>query len=76
MMRGDLGRLYFMIHKDDLHGRRFDRVWLILQVLLGLLGPLILCRDESRHGTHECVRHIGPHSGLVRCKLPPAPPQR
>ena len=31
MMWGDLGRLYFMIHKDDLRYRRFDKVWLILQ---------------------------------------------
>ena len=31
MMWGDMGRLYFMIHKDDLQHRRFDQVWLILQ---------------------------------------------
>lgn len=31
MMWGDMGRLYFMIHKDDLQHRRFDKVWLILQ---------------------------------------------
>jgi uncharacterized protein YwqG len=31
MMWGDMGRLYFMIHKDDLRYRRFDKVWLILQ---------------------------------------------
>jgi uncharacterized protein YwqG len=28
---GDEGRIYFMIHKDDLRRRRFDDVWLILQ---------------------------------------------
>jgi uncharacterized protein YwqG len=31
MMWGDMGRLYFMIHKGDLQHRRFDDVWLILQ---------------------------------------------
>ena len=31
MMWGDMGRLYFMIHKDDLQYRRFDKVWQILQ---------------------------------------------
>jgi uncharacterized protein YwqG len=31
MMWGDAGRIYFLIRKDDLMGRRFDRVWLILQ---------------------------------------------
>ncbi len=31
MMWGDLGRLYVMIHKDDLRHRRFDKVWQILQ---------------------------------------------
>ena len=31
MMWGDMGRLYFMIHKDDLRDRRFEKVWLILQ---------------------------------------------
>jgi len=31
MYWGDSGRLYFMIHKDDLRHRRFDNVWLILQ---------------------------------------------
>jgi uncharacterized protein YwqG len=31
MMWGDVGRLYFMIHKDDLQHRRFEKVWLILQ---------------------------------------------
>jgi uncharacterized protein YwqG len=31
MYWGDSGRLYFMIHKDDLRRRRFDNVWLILQ---------------------------------------------
>jgi uncharacterized protein YwqG len=31
MMWGDLGRIYFMIHKDDLRRRRFENVVLILQ---------------------------------------------
>lgn len=31
MMWGDMGRLYFMIHKDDLRDLRFDKVWTILQ---------------------------------------------
>jgi uncharacterized protein YwqG len=31
MMRGDVGRLYFWIHEDDLRAQRFDRVWLALQ---------------------------------------------
>lgn len=31
MMWGDVGILYFWIHRDDLAARRFDRVWLILQ---------------------------------------------
>jgi uncharacterized protein YwqG len=31
MMWGDLGRLYFMIHKADLASRHFDKVWTILQ---------------------------------------------
>lgn len=31
MMWGDLGRLYFMIHKGDLRRRQFDNVWAILQ---------------------------------------------
>jgi len=30
-MWGDLGRIYFWIHKDDLKNRNFDNVWLILQ---------------------------------------------
>ena len=28
---GDEGRLFFIIHKDDLVHRRFDNVWVILQ---------------------------------------------
>lgn len=31
LMFGDCGRIYFYIRKEDLHARRFDRVWLILQ---------------------------------------------
>lgn len=31
MMWGDVGTLYFWIHKDDLAERRFDKVWLIMQ---------------------------------------------
>lgn len=31
MMWGDVGRLYFMIHKADLDDRRFDKVWTVLQ---------------------------------------------
>ncbi len=31
LMFGDLGRIYFYIHKDDLAARNFDNVWLILQ---------------------------------------------
>jgi uncharacterized protein YwqG len=31
MMWGDMGRIYFMIHKDDLRNRNFGNVWLILQ---------------------------------------------
>ncbi len=31
MMWGDLGRLYFMIHKDDLKARRFEKCWMTLQ---------------------------------------------
>lgn len=31
MMWGDVGMLYFMIRKQDLAARHFDRVWMILQ---------------------------------------------
>lgn len=31
MMWGDVGRLYYGIHKDDLAARAFDRVWLSMQ---------------------------------------------
>ena len=31
LMFGDCGRIYFYIRREDLHTRRFDRVWLILQ---------------------------------------------
>jgi len=31
MMWGDVGRLYFLIHKTDLEQRRFDRTWLVFQ---------------------------------------------
>ena len=31
MVWGDVGRIYFMIHKDALRRRQFDQVWLILQ---------------------------------------------
>lgn len=33
-MFGDCGHIYFYITKEDLAARRFDRVWLILPVLL------------------------------------------
>ena len=25
-----------------------------------------MCRDESRHGTHECVRHVAPDDEVCR----------
>ncbi len=31
MMRGDAGRLYFYIRRQDLAERRFEDVWMILQ---------------------------------------------
>ena len=31
MMWGDMGRLYFLIHKKDLANGNFDKVWTILQ---------------------------------------------
>jgi len=31
MMWGDVGRLYFLIHKRDLQQRLFDRTWLVFQ---------------------------------------------
>jgi uncharacterized protein YwqG len=31
MMWGDMGRLYFLIHKEDLANGNFDKVWTILQ---------------------------------------------
>jgi uncharacterized protein YwqG len=31
MMWGDLGRIYYWIHKQDLESRRFENVWLVLQ---------------------------------------------
>lgn len=31
MVWGDVGTLYFWIHRDDLAARRFDKVWMILQ---------------------------------------------
>ena len=31
MMWGDMGRLYFMMHKEDLRRRCFDNVWLVLE---------------------------------------------
>ena len=27
-----------------------------------------LCREESRHGTHECVRHVGLVAGCGRAR--------
>ena len=29
MMWGDMGRLYFLIHRDDLQARRFEKAWMI-----------------------------------------------
>lgn len=31
LMFGDVGRLYFMVHKDDLRKQNFDNVWIIMQ---------------------------------------------
>lgn len=36
LMFGDCGHIYFYITKEDLAARRFDRIWLILPVLLKL----------------------------------------
>jgi uncharacterized protein YwqG len=30
-MWGDVGRIYYWIREDDLHGGRFDKVWLAFQ---------------------------------------------
>lgn len=31
MMWGDVGRIYFLIHKTDLANRKFNKTWLIFQ---------------------------------------------
>jgi uncharacterized protein YwqG len=31
MVWGDMGRLYFLIHRDDLRQRKFEKVWMVLQ---------------------------------------------
>ena len=33
MMWGDCGRIYYLIHKDDLRERRFERVWVGLECM-------------------------------------------